>query len=123
MAPPTPLSIATSSVKRLVKEEASYHREMEEQTKRIQRLEAEAKEAGGEDDDGNREYMLQQERRALEETKAVFPSLKAKISDAVAKLEALLVEEGQKGEASNVEQITAAKEAVSQAKTALREVA
>lgn len=61
MAPPTPLSIATSSVKRLVKEEASYHREVEEQTKRIQRLEAEAKEAGGEDDDGNREYMLKQE--------------------------------------------------------------
>lgn len=122
MAPPTPLAIATSSVLRLVKEEKSYHRELEEQTKRIQKLEEEIK-AGGDDEDGNKEYMLKQERRALEETKAVLPKMKTKISDALAKLEALLAEEGQKGEQSNVEQINAAKEAVSQAKTALREVA
>jgi len=71
MAPLTPLSIAVSCVVRLVKEEASYHREFQQQTKRIQELEAKS---GTEDsdDDGNREFMLAQERRALEETSAVF---------------------------------------------------
>lgn len=60
MAPPSPLSIATSSVTRLVKEEASYHRELESQQKRIEKIEAEAA-AGKEDEDGNREYVLKQE--------------------------------------------------------------
>ncbi|KAJ9261490.1 hypothetical protein DTO212C5_8299 [Paecilomyces variotii] len=118
MAPPSPLSIATSSVQRLVKEEASYHRELQQQEQRIQRLEAET----GPDEDGNRQYALNQERRAMEETKAVLPTLKPKISAALQKLEALLVEEGQKGDQSNVEQINAAKDAVAQAKIAVREV-
>ncbi|KAL1861107.1 hypothetical protein Plec18167_002809 [Paecilomyces lecythidis] len=118
MAPPSPLSIATSSLQRLVKEEASYHRELQQQEQRVQRLEAETRP----DEDGNREYALNQERRAVEETKAVLPTLKPKISAALEKLEALLVEEGQKGDQSNVEQINAAKDAVAQAKTALREV-
>lgn len=121
MAPRTPLSIAVSSVLRLVKEEASYHRELQQQTKRIQKLEAEGK-PGDPDDDGNREFILDQERRAVEETNAVFPTLKKKISDAVDKLESLLAEEGQKGSDSNIEQINAAKDAISQAKTAIREV-
>jgi tubulin-specific chaperone A len=60
MAPPTPLTIATSSVQRLVTEEASYHRELQQQEERIKRLEAEQI-AAGEDDDGNREYTLKQE--------------------------------------------------------------
>lgn len=58
MAPASPLAIATSSVNRLVKEEASYHRELEEQTKRIAKLESEA---GTEDPEGNREYLIKQE--------------------------------------------------------------
>jgi tubulin-specific chaperone A len=121
MAPPTPLTIATASVQRLVREEASYHRELQQQEQRIKRLEAEQT-PPGEDDDGNREYMLKQERRALEETKAVFPTLKQKISDAIVKLEHLLAEEGSKGMESDVSQIDAAKEAVSKAKTVVREV-
>jgi len=60
MAPPTPLTIATASVQRLVKEEASYHRELQQQEQRIKRLEAKQTPAG-EDDDGNQEYMLKQE--------------------------------------------------------------
>ncbi|CRG90483.1 hypothetical protein PISL3812_07527 [Talaromyces islandicus] len=120
MAPTAPLAIATSSVQRLVKEEASYHRELEEQAKRIAKLESEA---GAENDEGNREFLLKQERRAVDETKAVLPTLKQKIKDALAKLEGLIVEEGHKGSESNVEQLTAAKEAVSHAKTALREIA
>ncbi|OKL61417.1 hypothetical protein UA08_03681 [Talaromyces atroroseus] len=120
MPPASPLAIATSSVQRLVKEEASYHRELEQQTKRLQKLESETP---ADDNEGNREFLLKQERQAIEETKAVFPTLKQKITDALAKLEQLIVEEGHKGEASNVEQLTAAKEAVSQGKTSLREIA
>ncbi|KAL1953760.1 hypothetical protein VTO42DRAFT_2291 [Malbranchea cinnamomea] len=121
MAPPSPLAVATASVNRLVKEEASYHREMESQKKRIEKLEAEIAE-GIEDEDGNREYILRQERQALEETKKVLPNLKKKISEAVANLERLLDEEGRKGTESDVAQITAAKEAISHAMTAVREI-
>ncbi|KAL5364884.1 tubulin binding cofactor A [Aspergillus floccosus] len=117
MAPRSPLEIATASVQRLVKEEASYHRELQQQTERIKRLEGET------GDDENREYMLKQERLALEETKNVLPSLKQKIEESIAKLQSLLVEEGQKGSESNVEHINAAKEAISQARTAEREIA
>lgn len=56
MAPRSQLEIVTSSVLRLVKEEASYHRELQEQTERIKKLE---NQQGG--DDENKEYMLRQE--------------------------------------------------------------
>ncbi|KAJ5365102.1 Tubulin binding cofactor A [Penicillium concentricum] len=117
MAPRTQLEIATSSVIRLVKEEASYHKELLQQAERIKRLEADT--TGG---DENREYTLKQERMSLEETKKVLPTLKEKIVQAVANLEALIVEEGKKGMDSNVAHITAGKEAIAQAKTAEREI-
>ncbi|KAL1967847.1 hypothetical protein VTN77DRAFT_2536 [Rasamsonia byssochlamydoides] len=128
MAPPkNPLSVATSALVRLVNEEMSYHRELEEQTSRLRKMEAEQKagssNSGDDDDDGNREFLLKQQRKVIEETKAVFPSLRQKINDAVAKLEGLVAEEGQKGSESNVELINAAKDAISKAKTALRESA
>lgn len=56
MPPPSQLSIATSSLNRLVKEESSYHKELEQQQARIAKLE------GGEgQDDENAEYTLKQE--------------------------------------------------------------
>jgi len=55
MAPPSPLAIATSSLQRLVKEEASYHKELEQQRTRISKLE----QGGG--DEENAEYTLRQE--------------------------------------------------------------
>lgn len=55
MAPRSQLEIFTSSVQRLVKEEASYHSEVKQQTERVQKLESQE---GG---DENREYMLNQE--------------------------------------------------------------
>lgn len=55
MAPRSQLEIYTASLLRLVKEEASYHKELQQQTERIQRLQA------ANDDDENREYMLRQE--------------------------------------------------------------
>lgn len=56
MAPRSQLEVTTASVLRLVKEEASYHRELQEQTERIQKLEAQK---DGEDE--NQEYLLKQE--------------------------------------------------------------
>lgn len=55
MPPRSQLEIHTSSVLRLVKEEASYHREAVEQAERIKKLENDKSE------DENREYLLQQE--------------------------------------------------------------
>ena len=55
MPPPSKLAVATSSVLRLVKEEASYHKEIEQQEARIQKLET------TESSDSNAEYTLRQE--------------------------------------------------------------
>lgn len=54
MAPPSKLTISTLAVQRLIKEEASYHKEIEQQKARIQKLEA-----GSTDEDA--EYQLKQE--------------------------------------------------------------
>jgi tubulin-specific chaperone A len=56
MAPPSKLGVATSSLLRLVKEEASYHKEMEQQEGRIKKLQSNP-------DDENAEYILKQEVR------------------------------------------------------------
>ncbi|KAL6232948.1 hypothetical protein BDW75DRAFT_216413 [Aspergillus navahoensis] len=118
MAPRSQLEIATSAVQRLIKEEASYRREAEQQKERIKKLEAQDASA-----DENKDYMLKQERLALGETERIFPSLKQKIEESIAKLDSLLVEEGKKGAESNVEHINAAKEAIANARVAEREIA
>jgi tubulin-specific chaperone A len=56
MVPPSQLSIATSAVVRLVKEERSYHKELQQQEARVAKLETEK---NGEDE--NSEYQLKQE--------------------------------------------------------------
>jgi tubulin-specific chaperone A len=55
MAPPSQLSIATSSVQRLVKEEASYYKELQQQEARVEKLQA------SKEEDENAEYQLKQE--------------------------------------------------------------
>ena len=60
MAPPSQLAIATGVLNRLVKEEASYHKEYEYQQSRITKLEG-----GSNDDDENAEYTLRQEVSSL----------------------------------------------------------
>lgn len=62
MPPPSPLAIATASVRRLLKEEASYHKELADQQAKIKQLEDRARNApaGGDEND---EYMLKQEVR------------------------------------------------------------
>jgi regulator of protease activity HflC (stomatin/prohibitin superfamily) len=54
MAPPSKLAIATGVVTRLVKEEASYHKEMAQQEERIKKAETS-------EGDENAEYTLRQE--------------------------------------------------------------
>jgi tubulin-specific chaperone A len=54
MAPPSKLAVATGSVLRLVKEEASYHKEIAQQQERIKKLEDSV-------GDENKEYTLRQE--------------------------------------------------------------
>ncbi|PQE27426.1 Tubulin binding cofactor A protein [Rutstroemia sp. NJR-2017a BVV2] len=106
MAPPSPLSIATSSVSRLVKEEASYHKELLSQEARLKKLEE------GTEEDENREFSLKQERAAIEETKAVFPPLRERIGDAILKLE------DQIKRSDNETEIKKAEEVVKEAKEA-----
>jgi hypothetical protein len=55
MAPPSQIAIATSSVTRLVKEEASYHKELVNQEARLDKL------VKNEDGDENKEYQIKQE--------------------------------------------------------------
>jgi tubulin-specific chaperone A len=54
MAPPSKLTIATSVLQRLVKEEASYHKEALQQEARIAKLQEPS-------EDENAEYQLKQE--------------------------------------------------------------
>lgn len=60
MAPPTPLAVATSSVQRLVKEEAYYHKDLASQQARIAKLETDIA-AKSADLDENADYVLKQE--------------------------------------------------------------
>jgi len=56
---PSQLQIATSSLQRLLKEEASYYKELEQQKARIAKLENQK--PVPEDETGNREFQLKQE--------------------------------------------------------------
>lgn len=100
MGAPSKLAIATSSVTRLVKEEASYHKEVEQQEARIAKLEqnnGDEYELKQEVRSGsniyllNEKFMLVFQKSALEETHKVFPSLHQRIKEAVAKLEQQMV--------------------------------
>ncbi|KAF2853814.1 tubulin-specific chaperone-like protein Rbl2 [Plenodomus tracheiphilus IPT5] len=109
MAPPSKVTIATGVVNRLVKEEASYHKEIEQQEARIKKHETS-------EGDENAEYTLRQERQALQETKNVLPGMKTKIETALEKLE----DELENGEASEAE-VAKAREAIAKGKEAVKE--
>lgn len=55
MAPPSQITIATSSLQRLVKEETSYHKELKQQEARLEKL------VKSEEEDENAEFQLKQE--------------------------------------------------------------
>ncbi|QIW98558.1 hypothetical protein AMS68_004076 [Peltaster fructicola] len=109
MAPSSSLKIATSAVNRLVKEEASYHKELEQQQARIAKLQKPS-------DDENAEYLLRQE--AADETKAMFPELRQKIEEALSNLERGLSQ----SKSDSSEDVASAQEAVNNAKTALKQI-
>ncbi|EGX92070.1 tubulin-specific chaperone Rbl2, putative [Cordyceps militaris CM01] len=115
MPAPSPLAITTSSVQRLLKEEASYHKEVTDQEKTVKDLEAKLQ-AGGADEDGNEAFMVKQNKTAIEQTKAVFEPLKQRIADSVAKLEDQLAAAEQAG--APEAEITQAKTVLAQAKAA-----
>ncbi|KAF3032979.1 hypothetical protein E8E12_003000 [Didymella heteroderae] len=94
MPPPSKLAVATGSVTRLVKEEASYHKELVQQEERIKKLEAS-------EGDENKEYTLRQEKQALQETQNVFPALRTRIEQAVERLESELENSKDTGGDSN----------------------
>lgn len=111
MPAPSPLSIATSSITRLLKEESSYRTELTTQQKRLEKSETEDS-AGDVEDEGNREFRLRQEKQAVEETKAVFGPLRERIGAAVEKVEGML----ESGSPMDDKEVEAAKEAVARAK-------
>ena len=63
MPPPNPLSIATSSLTRLIREEASYHKEQQQQEAAIAKLESQSEDKENEGEEGNREFSLNQQVR------------------------------------------------------------
>lgn len=69
MAPPTPLTIATSSLMRLIREEASYHKEQQQQEAAIAKLETQSEDKENEGEEGNRAFTLGQQVRSLKENK------------------------------------------------------
>ncbi|RYP64465.1 hypothetical protein DL769_006658 [Monosporascus sp. CRB-8-3] len=121
MPAPSPLTIATQAVNRLVKEEQYYQKELAQQTERVKKLEAEAANGsggggGGDSDDDNAEFMLKQERKALEETKTVFLPLSEKIGEAVRRLEEQIATAESEG--GSADEMAKAKEALELGRTA-----
>ncbi|EXJ56496.1 tubulin binding cofactor A [Cladophialophora yegresii CBS 114405] len=84
---PSQIQIAISSLQRLLNEEQSYYKEQAQQEARIAKLEN--PQANGNDE--NHEYQLNQERKALDETKAMIPQMRDRITNAREKLENMLV--------------------------------
>ncbi|KAI0896875.1 tubulin binding cofactor A [Annulohypoxylon nitens] len=108
MPAPTPLTIATQSVQRLVKEEKYYRKELEQQNERVKKLETDLK--NGEASDSNAGYVLKQEQKARDETKAVFAPLNERIVEAVQRLEEQIATA--ESEEGSPEEIKKAKEAL-----------
>jgi tubulin-specific chaperone A len=73
MAPPSALTIATLSVKRLVKEELSYRKELAGQEARVKKLEGQIQSQSA-DMDQNAEFMLKQEVSKKKNTLTLLPS-------------------------------------------------
>ncbi|KAF0495087.1 tubulin binding cofactor A [Gigaspora margarita] len=75
-----PLKIKTGVVKRYFKEEKSYHKEVEDQEKRIERLTAE----------GADPSVLNKEREVLEESLRIIPDVQSRLKAAYEELRNLV---------------------------------
>ncbi|GAP87345.1 putative tubulin-specific chaperone Rbl2 [Rosellinia necatrix] len=109
MPAPSPLTIATQSVQRLVKEDGYYRKELSQQSERVKKLEADLG-TTSEPADGNASFMLKQEQKAIEETRAVFAPLHERIAEAVQRLEEQIATAESEGAAAD--EIAKAKEAL-----------
>ncbi|KAI1333156.1 putative tubulin-specific chaperone Rbl2 [Xylariaceae sp. FL0255] len=121
MPAPSPLTIATQSVNRLVKEDAYYRKSLAEQVQRVSKIEADLKAGAAGSADENAEFMLKQEQKAVEETRAVFAPLRQRIDEAVSRLEeqlAVAQSESESESGSEAAEITKAKEALTTGKAA-----
>ncbi|RKF76795.1 Tubulin-specific chaperone A [Golovinomyces cichoracearum] len=111
MTSPSVLIISISALQRLIREEASYHRELSIQEARVKRLSDE------QDRDEYQEWNLKQERQALEETRVLLPILKKKIREAMQRLERHV--ETVEARGSTMDELEKAKEVIQNAKAAL----
>ncbi|KAI0114021.1 tubulin binding cofactor A [Nemania sp. FL0031] len=109
MPAPSPLTIATQSVQRLVKEDSYYRKELAQQTERVKKIEEDLK-ASPESTDENAAYMLKQEQKAIEETRAVFAPLRERIVEAIQRLEEQIATA--ESESAPADEVTKAKEAL-----------
>lgn len=87
MPRPSQLAIATGMVTRLVKESKMREEELKTQESHVEKLQDDFDKDGNSKDE-NAEYMLNQEKHALQEAKNVLPVLKTKIEEAADKLKA-----------------------------------
>ncbi|KAI0404857.1 putative tubulin-specific chaperone Rbl2 [Xylaria palmicola] len=111
MPAPSPLSVATQSVQRLVKEDGYYRKELAQQTERVAKLEADLKASSEpEPEDENAAFMLKQEQKAVEETHAVFAPLRKRTVEAVQRLEEQIAAAEAEGAATD--EIAKAREAL-----------
>jgi len=106
MAPPSKLTVKIQALQRLIKEEASYHKEQGKQEERIKKLEADKS-------DENAEYLLRQERAGLDETIRLFPHMREKIKVAVTELKAQL-ESGKADGSAKEDEIKLAEDTIAQ---------
>ncbi|CAK7215017.1 tubulin folding cofactor A [Sporothrix bragantina] len=117
MPPPSDLAIATKAVERLVKEEAFYRAELAKQQDRVRQLAAEIDAVADKSTlDSNAEYVLKQESRAVDETKAVFAPLRQRTAESVSTLEEQIAIR----EADQVDGATAADDELEKARAVLR---
>ncbi|KAI4118533.1 MAG: hypothetical protein LQ338_007388 [Usnochroma carphineum] len=112
---PSPLAISTASVQRLLKEESTYRAELASQESRLKKLEYRGDDVEEDDDEeGNRDWSVRQQKRAIEETKAVFAPLREKVLAAAGSLEQLLKSRG--AEHFDKDEVERAKELIEKAK-------
>lgn len=91
MPPPSELARATKAVERLVKEESFYRAELAKQQGRVAKLADEIANAADPSTlDTNAEYVLKQESRAVDETKAVFRPLQQHTAELTTELQELI---------------------------------
>ncbi|KAI2619335.1 tubulin binding cofactor A [Hypoxylon sp. NC1633] len=113
MPAPSALTIATQSVQRLVKEEKYYRRELAVQSERVKKLETKL-EKEGDSADSNATFVLKQEQKVADETRAVFAPLNERIAEAVQRLEEQIA--AAESEDGPADEITKAKDALELAK-------